>query len=32
MLNQLLTIARKELTDSWRDRRGLLSGAAYSLM
>lgn len=32
MLNQLLTIARKELTDSWRDRRGLLSAAVYSLM
>ena len=32
MLNQLLTIACKEVTDSWRDRRGLLSAAAYSLM
>jgi sodium transport system permease protein len=32
MLNQLLTIARKEVLDSWRDRRGLLSTAAYSLM
>jgi len=32
MLNQLLTIACKEVTDSWRDRRGLLSAAVYSLM
>ncbi len=32
MLSQLLTIARKEVTDSWRDRRGLLSAAVYSMM
>jgi sodium transport system permease protein len=32
MLNQLPTIAGKEVTDSWRDRRGLLSAALYSLM
>jgi sodium transport system permease protein len=32
MLNQLLTIAGKELTDSWHDRRALLSAAVYSLM
>lgn len=32
MLNQLLTIARREVTDSWRDRRGLLSAAVYSMM
>ena len=32
MLNQVLTIAGKELTDSWRDRRGVLSAAMYSLM
>jgi sodium transport system permease protein len=32
MLNQLLTIAGKEVTDSWRDRRAVLSAAIYSLM
>jgi sodium transport system permease protein len=32
VLNQLLTIARKEVTDSWRDRRALLSTVLYSLM
>ena len=32
MLNQIFTIARKEVTDSWRDRRGLMSAALYSLM
>ena len=32
MLNQVLTIAGKELTDSWRDRRAVLSAAMYSLM
>jgi sodium transport system permease protein len=32
MLNQVVTIANKEIVDSWRDRRGLLSAALYSLM
>lgn len=32
MLSQVSTIAARELTDSWRDRRGLLSAAMYSLM
>src|ERR1039457_748251 len=32
MLNQIFTIAHKEVTDSWRDRRGLMSAALYSLM
>jgi sodium transport system permease protein len=32
MLNQIFTIACKEVTDSWRDRRGLMSAALYSLM
>jgi sodium transport system permease protein len=32
MLNQVLTVAGKELIDSWRDRRALLSAAVYSLM
>ena len=32
MLNQIFTIARKEVIDSWRDRRGLMSAALYSLM
>jgi len=32
MLSQLPTIAGKEVTDNWRDRRGLLSAALYSLM
>jgi sodium transport system permease protein len=32
MLSQILTIAWKEVIDSWRDRRGLLSAALYSLM
>jgi sodium transport system permease protein len=32
MLNQIFTIASREVTDSWRDRRGLTSAALYSLM
>jgi ABC-type Na+ efflux pump permease subunit len=32
MLNQIFTIASKEVTDGWRDRRGLMSAALYSLM
>jgi sodium transport system permease protein len=32
MLNQIFTIASKEVIDSWRDRRGLMSAALYSLM
>src|ERR1035438_5534549 len=32
MLKQIFTIATKEVTDSWRDRRGLMSAALYSLM
>jgi len=32
MLKQVRIIAGKELMDSWRDRRGLLSAALYSLM
>jgi sodium transport system permease protein len=32
MISQLLTIAHKEVMDTWRDRRGLLSAALYSLM
>ncbi len=32
MLSQVLTIAGRELTDSWRDRRALLSASLYSLM
>jgi sodium transport system permease protein len=32
MLNQWLTIAGKELTESWRDRRGMSSAVVYSLM
>jgi sodium transport system permease protein len=32
MLNQVLTIAAKEMTESWRDRRGMLSAAMYCLM
>ena len=32
MLTQVMTIAGREVVDSWRDRRGLLSAAMYSLM
>ncbi len=32
MLDQVLTIASKEVKDSWRDRRAVLSAAVYSLM
>jgi sodium transport system permease protein len=32
MLNQMLIIAAKEMTDSWRDRRSMLSTMMYSLM
>ena len=32
MLNQILIIAAKELTDGWRDRRAIVSSALYSLM
>ena len=32
MLNQILTVASRELLDGWRDRRGMLSAALYSLM
>ncbi len=32
MLDQVLTIARKELQESWRDRRAVVSAAVYSLM
>jgi sodium transport system permease protein len=32
MLNQILTVAARELTDGWRDRRAMLSAALYCLM
>jgi sodium transport system permease protein len=32
MLNQILTVAAKELLDGWRDRRAMLSAALYCLM
>ena len=32
VLSQLVTIAGREMTDNWRDRRGLLSAAVYTLM
>lgn len=32
MLSQILTVAAKELTDGWRDRRAMLSAALYCLM
>src|SRR5579884_3820522 len=32
MLNQILTIAHKEIADSFRDRRSVISSALYALM
>jgi sodium transport system permease protein len=32
MLNQILTVAQKELIDSWRDRRSVVAAALYCLM
>ena len=32
MLNQILTVAAKELLDGWRDRRAMVSAALYCLM
>jgi sodium transport system permease protein len=32
MLNQILTVAEKELNDGWRDRRAMVSSALYCLM